>query len=268
MPDAGQGQPPPALVDIVSHAGLGLSGRLGGEVVAIGSARFLEGLGIDLAPLGDAAAALEGEGRSLLFLARNHRPLGLIGVADPVREGSAQAVAGLKALGLKTVLISGDHGAAVAIAARRTGIDEARGDVLPGGKAEAVRALQAQGRKVAFVGDGINDAPALAQADVGIAMGSGTDIALEAGDLVLMSHDPRVLLDAIALARRTLATIRGNFFWAFAYNLLLIPLAAGVLYPWSGWLLNPMAAAAAMSLSSLFVVGNSLRLRHFITSRA
>lgn len=268
MPDAGLGQAPPARADIVSHAGLGLSGRLGGDLVAIGSARFLEGLGVDLAPLGDAAAALEGQGRSLLFLARNRRPLGLIGVADPVREGSAQAVAGLKALGLKIVLISGDHGAAVALAARQTGINEARGDVLPGGKAEAVRALQAQGRKVAFVGDGINDAPALAQADVGIAMGSGTDIALEAGDLVLMSHDPRVLLDAIALARRTLATIRGNFFWAFAYNLLLIPLAAGVLYPWSGWLLNPMAAAAAMSLSSLFVVGNSLRLRHFITSRA
>ena len=254
---------PVAITEVVSAAGLGLSGRLDDAVLAIGSARYLQDRGVDLSPLAAAAAELGAQGRSLIFVARDGQPLGLIGVADPLREGSAEAIAGLKALGLRTVLISGDQAAAVARTARQTGIDQALGEVLPGGKAEAVKAFQAQGRRVAFVGDGINDAPALAQADVGIAIGTGTDIAVEAGDLVLMSHDPRTLPGAIALARRTLATIRGNFFWAFAYNLLLIPLAAGVLYPLSGWLLNPMVAAAAMSLSSLFVVGNSLRLRHF-----
>jgi len=253
----------PRVEHLVTTPGLGLSGVLDGQPVAIGSARHLERLGVDLAPLAAASSELEGQGRSLLLLARGGQALGLIAVADPLRQGSREAVAGLAGLGLKTALISGDHAGAVAVVARQAGITEAVGDVLPGGKAEAVKALQAQGRRVAFVGDGINDAPALAQADAGIAIGTGTDIAVEAGDLVLMSHDPRALIPAIALARRTLATIRGNFFWAFAYNLLLIPLAAGALYPWSGWLLNPMAAAAAMSLSSLFVVGNSLRLRRF-----
>jgi len=256
----------PRVEHLVTAPGLGLSGVVDGQPLAIGSARHLEHLGVDLAPLAAASAELEAQGRSLLFLARGGQALGLIAVADPLREGSREAVAGLATLGLKTALISGDHAGAVAVVARQAGIAEAVGDVLPGGKAAAVKALQAQGRRVAFVGDGINDAPALAQADVGIAIGTGTDIAVEAGDLVLMSHDPRALIPAIALARRTLKTIRGNFFWAFAYNLLLIPLAAGALYPWSGWLLNPMAAAAAMSLSSLFVVGNSLRLRRFSRS--
>ncbi len=192
------------------------------------------------------------------------RPHGLIGVADPLREGSLDAIARLKARGLKLALVSGDHAAAVAVVARQAGITEVWADVLPGGKADVVKAMQAQGRRLAFVGDGINDAPALAQAEVGIAIGTGTDIAVEAGDLVLMAPDPRGIDRAIALARRTLATIHGNFFWAFAYNLLLIPLAAGIFFPWSGWLLNPMVAAAAMSLSSLFVVGNSLRLKRFM----
>jgi Cu+-exporting ATPase len=253
---------------IVTEPGLGLSGQVGGATVAIGSARYLEAMGIDLAPLASAIAELEAQGRSLIYLARAGQPLGLIGVADPLREGSSEAIATLKAQGFATALVSGDQTAAVAVVARQTGIEETRAEVLPGGKAEIIRALQAQGRRVAFVGDGINDAPALAQADVGIALGGGTDIAVEAGDLVLMSQDPRAIPRAIALARRTLMIIRGNFFWAFAYNLLLIPLAAGVLFPWSGWLLNPMIAAAAMSLSSLFVVGNSLRLRQFMRSPA
>ncbi len=253
---------------IVTEPGLGLSGQVGGATVAIGSARYLEGLGVDLAPLAPAVAALEAQGHSLLYLARAGQPLGLIGVADPLREGSGEAIASLKAQGFATALVSGDHAAAVAVVARQTGIEETWADVLPGGKAAIIKAMQAQGRRVAFVGDGINDAPALAQADVGIALGTGTDIAVEAGDLVLMSQDPRAITRAIALARRTLLIIRGNFFWAFAYNLLLIPLAAGAIFPWSGWLLNPMVAAAAMSLSSLFVVGNSLRLRQFMRSPA
>ncbi len=253
---------------IVTEPGLGLSGQVGGATVAIGSARYLEGLGVDLAPLASAVAALEAEGRSLLYLARAGRALGLIGVADPLREGSREAIASLKAQGFTTALVSGDNAAAVAVVARQTGIEETWAAVLPGGKAAIIKAMQAQGRRVAFVGDGINDAPALAQADVGIALGTGTDIAVEAGDLVLMTQDPRAIPRAIALARRTLLIIRGNFFWAFAYNLLLIPLAAGAIFPWSGWLLNPMIAAGAMSLSSLFVVGNSLRLRHFMRSPA
>jgi Cu+-exporting ATPase len=253
---------------IVTEPGLGLSGQVGGATVAIGSARYLEAMGIDLAPLASAIAELEAQGRSLIYLARAGQPLGLIGVADPLREGSSEAIASLKAQGFTTALVSGDHAAAVAVVARQTGIEETWAEVLPGGKAAIIKAMQAQGRRVAFVGDGINDAPALAQAEVGIALGTGTDIAVEAGDLVLMSQDPRAIPRAIALARRTLLIIRGNFFWAFAYNLLLIPLAAGALFPWSGWLLNPMIAAGAMSLSSLFVVGNSLRLRQFMRSPA
>jgi Cu+-exporting ATPase len=160
-------------------------------------------------------------------------------------------------------MVTGDrHGPAQAVA-RAVGIDAVRAEVLPADKAREVARLQAAGRRVVFVGDGINDAPALARADVGVALGTGTDIALEAGDLVLMSGDLRGVATAVRLARRTLATIRGNFFWAYAYNVALIPLAAGAFYPWTGVLLNPMLAAAAMSLSSVFVVTNSLRLRRF-----
>ena len=254
----------PEAEGVTAEAGMGLSGLVGGQRVLIGSARYLRGKGVALDPLAPAAASLEARGCSLLFVAREGWPRGLIGVADPLREGSLDAIARLKARGLKLALVSGDHAAAVAVVARQAGIAEVWADVLPGGKADVVKAMQAQGRRLAFVGDGINDAPALAQADVGIAIGTGTDIAVEAGDLVLMAPDPRGIDRAIALARRTLATIHGNFFWAFAYNLLLIPLAAGIFFPWSGWLLNPMVAAAAMSLSSLFVVGNSLRLKRFM----
>ena len=186
-----------------------------------------------------------------------------------MREGSVEAIATLKAQGFATALVSGDQTAAVAVVARQTGIEETRAEVLPGGKAEIIRALQAQGRRVAFVGDGINDAPALAQADVGIALGGGTDIAVEAGDLVLLLQDLRATARSIALARRTLRIIRGNFFWAFAYNVCCsFRSRLGFSSRWTGWLLNPMLAAAAMSVSSLFVVTNSLRLRRFMRARA
>jgi Cu+-exporting ATPase len=161
-------------------------------------------------------------------------------------------------------MLTGDQPEPARAIAAAVGIDEVRAEVLPAEKAGEVQRLQAAGRRVAFVGDGINDAPALARADVGIALGTGTDIAVEAGDLILMSGDLRGVPNAIRLARRTLATIRGNFFWAYAYNVALIPLAAGALYPLTGLLLNPMLAAAAMSLSSVFVVTNSLRLRRFV----
>ena len=187
----------------------------------------------------------------------------VIGVSDSLRDGSAEAVAVLHSLGLEVAILTGDNQRTAQAIAREVGIDRVLAEVLPNQKADEVARLQAAGRKVAFVGDGINDAPALARADVGIAIGTGTDIAIEAGDIILMSGDLRGIVNATALSKRTLRTIRYNFFWAYAYNVVLIPVAAGVLYPFFELLLNPMLAAAAMSFSSIFVVTNSLRLRGF-----
>ena len=198
--------------------------------------------------------------------------LGLIGLADTPRSEAREAIAGMRRLGLEIVMLTGDS-AETAEAVRARGradgeIDRLRAGVLPGHKADEVRALQEQGRVVAMVGDGINDAPALAQADVGIAMGTGSDIAIEAADITLMRADLHGVVEAIALSRDTLRVIRQNLFWAFIYNVLGIPIAAGVLYPFTGMLLNPMFAAAAMSLSSVSVLANSLRLRRRRPARA
>jgi Cu+-exporting ATPase len=214
-------------------------------------------------PLPKEAQALPEEGYTPLYLAEEGRLLAAFAVSDPPRPEAQEAVAALKALGLRPILLTGDHEAPARRVAEALGIPEVQAGLRPEGKVEAIRRLQESGRKVLFVGDGINDAAALAQADVGLAMGSGTDIALEAGDVVLLKPDLRGVPEAILLARRTLRTIHLNFFWAYAYNALLIPVAAGALYPFTGLLLNPMLAALAMSLSSLFVVGNSLRLRAY-----
>jgi len=188
------------------------------------------------------------------------RLAGLLGIADPVRPGAAEAVAALRALGTEVVMLTGDQERTAQAVAKRVGITRVFAGVLPGQKVDKVAELQREGRTVGMVGDGVNDAPALARADVGFAMRSGTDVAIEAADVTLMRSDPRSVAEAILISRRTLRVIRQNLFWAFAYNVAGIPLAAGVFYPAFGWLLNPVFAGVAMSLSSICVVGNSLRL--------
>jgi Cu+-exporting ATPase len=253
----------PAAERFAAEPGRGVRARGEERELALGTARFLASLGIDPAPATAAVAELERAGASVVHFAADGRLVAVLAVADPLKDGSAAAVAQLRSLGLEVVMLTGDRRGAAEAVARAAGIERVRAEVLPADKAEEVAALQAAGRRVVFVGDGINDAPALARADVGVALGTGTDIAVEAGDLVLMAGDLRGVATAVRLARRALGTIRGNFFWAYAYNVALIPLAAGAFYPWTGVLLNPMLAAAAMSLSSVFVVTNSLRLRRF-----
>jgi len=188
---------------------------------------------------------------------------GLLGVADPVRDGAREAVAALTGLGCEVILMTGDRKETAEAVAAEVGIAQVVAEVLPGGKAEEIAALRARGRRVAMVGDGVNDAPALAAADLGIAVGTGSDVAIAASDVTLVGADPRGVVHALRLARQALRTIRQNLGWAFVYNVFGIPIAAGVFYPWTGRLLSPLVASAAMALSSLSVVMNSLRLRGF-----
>lgn len=238
-------------------AGLGVQGVVEGHAVLVGRERLLADWSIKLpAALAEAKAAAEAEGATAVLVAWDGAARGVLTVADAVKETSAEAVTRLRALGLTPVLLTGDNKAVAETVARAVGIDEVIAEVLPQDKADVVRGLQAQGRTVAMVGDGVNDAAALAQADLGLAMGTGTDAAIEAGDLTLVRGDLLVAADAIRLSRRTLAVIKGNLFWAFGYNVAALPLAAA-------GLLNPMIAGAAMAFSSVFVVTNSLRLRSF-----
>lgn len=246
-----------------SETGMGVEGEVEGRRVQIGAARYMARLGIEVEALEARANALASAARTPLYAAVDGELAALIAVADPIKAGSREAVDALKSLGIRPVMLTGDARHTAEAVARELGIDEVVAECMPETKLERLKALQAEGRKVAFVGDGINDAPALAQADVGVAIGTGTDIAIEAGDLILMRGDLRTLVQAVELSRRTLRTIRQNFFWAYGYNVALIPLAAGVLYPVIGKLLSPVLAAVAMSASSLFVLGNSLRLRRF-----
>ncbi|MFB6423444.1 heavy metal translocating P-type ATPase [Streptomyces microflavus] len=247
----------PTPEDFANIPGLGVQGVVDGHTVLVGRPRLLADAGIDLPPeLAAALAESQEQGRTAVAVAWDGEAHGVLGVADAVKDGSAAAVAQLRALGLRPVLLTGDNRAVADAVAREVGIDEVYAEVMPEGKVDVVKRLQAEGRSVAMAGDGVNDAAALATADLGLAMGTGTDAAIEASDLTLVRGDLKVTADAIRLSRRTLSTIRGNLVWAFGYNVAALPLAA------SG-LLNPMIAGAAMAFSSVFVVTNSLRLRAF-----
>ncbi len=243
--------------------GEGVTSVAGGVATSVGNRRMMERLGVPLGPLGDEMEALQDRGMTVMACAVGGRLMGLIGVADTLKEGAREAVADLRGMGLRVVMMTGDNERTAKAIADQAGISEFRAQVLPADKAGAVRAFQEAGEVVAMVGDGINDAPALAQADIGIALGSGTDIALESGNIVLVGGDLKGVGSAIRLSRRTFRKIRENLFWALAYNTASIPIAAGVLYPFTDWLLSPMIAAAAMAFSSVSVVTNASLLRRF-----
>ncbi len=253
----------PTVSTFEAEAGYGIEAKVDGHKLNVGADRYMEKLGLDLGTARARGEALARQGKTPLYAALDDRLVAVIAVADPLKNGSREAVEALHALGLEVAMLTGDNRATAEAIAAEVGIDRVLAEVLPDQKAAEVRRLQGEGKKVAFVGDGINDAPALAQADVGIAIGTGTDVAIEAGDVILMSGDLRGIVNAVGLSKKTLRTIWLNFFWAYAYNIALIPVAAGVLYPVLGVLLNPILAAGAMSASSLFVVANSLRLRSF-----
>jgi Cu+-exporting ATPase len=251
----------PRVEGFRSHAGVGVEGRVDGAAVLVGRPAFLADRGSELGPEARSwAERAESQGSTVVAVARDGEPLGLLAVADTIKPTSRAAVAGLRALGLSPVLLTGDNRGAADAVAESLGIQRVVAEVLPAGKSDEIARLQAGGEAVAMVGDGVNDAPALARADLGIAIGTGADVAIEASDLTLVSGDLRAAVDAIRLARRTLRTIEGNLVWAFAYNVAAIPLAVA-------GLLDPMVAAAAMAASSLFVVTNSLRLRRFRSAR-
>jgi Cu+-exporting ATPase len=244
-----------------SATGTGVTGTVEGRTVAVGNLRHFEALGVDLGALPARADELRREGQTVMFVAVDGRPAGLVGVADPIKGTTVEAIRALHGEGVKVVMLTGDNRTTAEAVARSVGIDQIEADVLPDQKAAVVKRLQARGERVAMAGDGINDAPALAQADVGIAMGTGTDVAMESAGVTLVRGDLRGLVRARRLSRATMKNIRQNLFFAFVYNVLGVPIAAGVLYPFLGLLLSPMIASAAMTFSSVSVIGNALRLR-------
>jgi Cu+-exporting ATPase len=252
-----------SLADVVgfnSVTGKGVKGTVSGKLVAVGNAELFHDLSVDPTLLLDRAEALRKEGQTVMLVAVDGKTAGIVGVADPIKESTPDAIRELKAAGLKIIMVTGDNATTAKAVADKLGI-EFEADVLPQKKAEVVKERQQKGAVVAMAGDGVNDAPALAQADIGIAMGTGTDVAMEAGGITLLKGDLRGILRARHLSKSTMRNIRENLFFAFVYNIVGVPLAAGVLFPSFGLLLNPMIAAAAMSFSSVSVIANALRLR-------
>jgi Cu+-exporting ATPase len=238
-----------------------VAGTVEGRAVVLGNLKLFEELKIGAGELPARAEALRGDGQTVMLLAVDGKAAGLIGVADPVKASTPDAIRALHEEGVRVIMLTGDNRATAEAVAKRLGIDQIKAEVLPDQKAAIVKQLQAEGRIVAMAGDGVNDAPALAQAQVGIAMGTGTDVAMESAGVTLVKGDLRGIVRAVRLSRATMKNIRQILFFAFIYNVLGIPIAAGVLYPFFGLLLSPIIAAAAMSFSSVSVIGNALRLR-------
>jgi Cu+-exporting ATPase len=244
-----------------SESGIGVRGFVGGKALALGNTALMAQLGVDVSPLAEQAEALRAQGASVMHLGVDAKLAGLLAVSDPIKPTTADALTSLRAAGLRVVMATGDGLTTARSVGQRLGIDEVHGEVKPADKLKLVEKLQAEGRRVAMAGDGINDAPALARADVGIAMGTGTDVAMNSAQLTLVKGDLRGIATARALSVAAVSNMKQNLAFAFVYNALGVPLAAGVLFPFTGWLLSPMIAALAMSLSSASVITNALRLR-------
>ena len=258
-----EGLVPSAVDGFNAVPGFGVGGFVDGKRIDVGADRHMVKIGVDIAGFENAVAALAAVGKTPLYAAIDGKAAALIAVADPIRPTTAAAIAAMHRLGLKIAMITGDNKVTAQVVARQLGIDTVVAEVLPAGKLEEIRKLRASDGAIAFVGDGINDAPALAEADIGIAVGTGTDVAIESAEVVLVSGDLTIVATALAISRATMRNIEQNLFWAFAYNAALVPVAAGVLYPFTGTLLSPMLAAGAMAMSSVFVLSNALRLRRF-----
>jgi Cu+-exporting ATPase len=251
----------PTAADFESHTGKGVTGKVAGRSVALGNLALMRDRGIDVTALAPRADDLRREGGTVMFVAIDGRAAGLLGVIDPIKSSTSEAIEMLHRDGLRIVMLTGDNRTTAEAVARRLGLDDVRADVLPAQKREVVQQLQRDGRRVAMAGDGINDAPALAEAEVGIAMGTGTDVAMESAGITLVKGDLRGIARARRLSRATMRNVRQNLFLAFVYNTVGVPVAAGVLYPVLGILISPIWASAAMTLSSVSVIGNALRLR-------